>query len=285
MGAITKRNLKIFFRDKTAVFYSLLASFIMIGLYFLFLGDNLTSSLKGIENARDIMDNWLIAGLMAITSLTTTMSVFGIRINDNVDKISKDFFSAPISKRSLAGGYIVSAYVVGLIMSLATYILAEIFVFIRGGIVMDFASTLKIFLVVLIVDFANSAMMLFVTSLFNSHNAYSAAGSIIGTLVGFVTGIYMPIGVLPEWVQWIIKCFPTSHGASIIRQIMMNDALEKGFANAPSSVLEEFQSMLGITYTFGDYTVSNLVSIGILVVTGAVFYALGVINISKKKVA
>jgi len=38
MIGFAKRNLLIFFRDKAAVFFSLLAVFLIIGLYALFLG-------------------------------------------------------------------------------------------------------------------------------------------------------------------------------------------------------------------------------------------------------
>jgi multidrug/hemolysin transport system permease protein len=39
MRAFTVRNLKVFFRDKSSVFFSLLSAIIIIGLYVLFLGD------------------------------------------------------------------------------------------------------------------------------------------------------------------------------------------------------------------------------------------------------
>ncbi len=39
MNLFIGRNLKLFFRDKSAVFFSLLAVFIIIGLYRFFLGD------------------------------------------------------------------------------------------------------------------------------------------------------------------------------------------------------------------------------------------------------
>ncbi len=39
MTIFIKRNLKVFFRDRAAVLFSLLAVFIIIGLYALFLGD------------------------------------------------------------------------------------------------------------------------------------------------------------------------------------------------------------------------------------------------------
>ena len=39
MISFVSRNLKVFFRDKTAVFFSLLAVLIVLGLYIFFLGD------------------------------------------------------------------------------------------------------------------------------------------------------------------------------------------------------------------------------------------------------
>jgi multidrug/hemolysin transport system permease protein len=77
MIAITSRNLKVFFRDKSAVFFSLLAVFIIIGLYALFLGDVWVNSLTEVHDARFLMDSWIMAGLLAVTSVTTTMGAFG----------------------------------------------------------------------------------------------------------------------------------------------------------------------------------------------------------------
>ena len=48
-----KRNLRLFFRDKMSVFFSLLSVFIIIGLYVLFLGDMMTGNMGGLGgNAR-----------------------------------------------------------------------------------------------------------------------------------------------------------------------------------------------------------------------------------------
>ena len=48
MIIFASRVLKIYLRDKTAVFFSLLSSFIIIGLYILFLGETYSSSFEQI---------------------------------------------------------------------------------------------------------------------------------------------------------------------------------------------------------------------------------------------
>ena len=91
MIQITLRNLKLFFRDKMTVFFSLLGVLIIIGLYVLFLGDTITSGMQDIPNARFLMDSWIMAGVLAVTSITTTMGAFGIMVDDRHNNLIKDF--------------------------------------------------------------------------------------------------------------------------------------------------------------------------------------------------
>lgn len=282
MIAFTKRNLKVFFRDRSAVFFSLLASFIIIGLYVLFLGDIYTSDYEDFKNARQMMDHWVMAGLLATTSVTTTMGAFSIMVCDKVQKIRKDFYASPINRKSLAGGYVFSALIIGFIMSVVTFIWAELYIIINGGDILNLSAILKVLFIILIADFTNASMVFFITSFFSSNSAFSTASTVIGTLIGFITGIYLPIGMLPKAVQWVIKLFPTSHAASLMRQVMMEDTLSHAFKGAPQEYLAEFNHMFGITYQFGGHELNGTESILILLASGAVFFFLAVINLSRK---
>ena len=68
MKGLVIRNLKLYFKDKGAVFFSLLGVLIVIGLYILFLGDTFTDGLKEFYKPENIMSGWIMAGLLAITS-------------------------------------------------------------------------------------------------------------------------------------------------------------------------------------------------------------------------
>lgn len=63
MISLIKRNLKLFFRDKTSVFFSLLAVFIIIGLYVLFLGNMMTKNLEDLLGKKTVPVLLLTAGL------------------------------------------------------------------------------------------------------------------------------------------------------------------------------------------------------------------------------
>jgi ABC-2 type transporter. len=281
---IIKRNLLVYFRDKSSVFFSLLAVFIIIGLYALFLGDVWVNSMGDIPGARFLMDSWIVSGLLAVTSVTTTMGAFGIMIEDRVNKIDYDFLSSPIDRRALAGGYIVSSFVIGMIMSVVTLVLSEVYIIANGGSLPGIITLLKIFGLILLSVFANTALVLFIVSFFKSLNAFATASTIIGTVIGFLTGIYLPIGQLPESVQFIVKIFPVSHAASLIRQVLMEAPLAASFNGAPDSSIEEFKLLMGVEFKFGDTVVTTGMSFAILIATAIIFYILSIWNISRKKI-
>jgi multidrug/hemolysin transport system permease protein len=285
MTNLVKRNLKLFFRDRTSVFFSLLAVFIIIGLYVLFLGNMMVKNFKELlgDNARFTVDSWVMAGLLSVTSITTTMGAFGTMVEDKTKKISKDFSSAPLKRSQLAGGYIMSSFIIGVIMSITALVVAEVYIIAGGGKLITLVPLLKLLGVMLLSVFAGSSMVFFIASFFKSNNAFATASTIIGTLIGFLTGIYIPIGSLPSAVQTAIKIFPISHAGALFRQIMMAAPMSIAFKNAPVQAVTSFKQAMGVVFYVGGKELSPLVNILVLVATGIVFYILAVIRISIKK--
>ncbi len=246
MTGFAKRNLLVFFKDRTAVFFSLLSIFIIIGLYALFLGDVWVNSFHGMSGVRYLMDSWIMAGLLAVSSITTTMGAFSIMVDDKVRKIDKDIASSPLKRSSITGGYVFSAFIIGVIMSFITLILAEIYVLLNGGELMTFSTLCKVAVLILLSAFTNTSVVYFLVSFFKSSSAFATASTIIGTLIGFLTGIYLPVGQLPTAVQWVVKVFPASHSAALFRQVMMADPLAKTFVGVPAGR----QSFKGLCESF-----------------------------------
>ena len=135
MKAFLRRNLLLFFKDKSAMFFSLLAVLIIIVLYLLFLGNvwNESDDLSFIANPRLLMDSWTMGGILAVCSITTTMGAFGIMIEDKSKKLYKDFYASPIKRSEITGGYILSSFIIGVVMTCITLVLAEIYIVICGG--------------------------------------------------------------------------------------------------------------------------------------------------------
>ncbi len=283
MKALFIRNLKVYFRDKASVFFSLLAVLIIFMLYLLFLGDMWISNLPDLPGVRAMMDSWIIAGLLAVTSITTVMGAFGTMVDDRAHKIIKDFDAAPISKGKIVAGYELSSFVIGVIMSLLMLVIGELYIVSRGGAWLTPTALLTVLGLILLSALCNTALVSFVVSFFRSQNAFSTASSLLGTLVGFMTGIYMPVGMMPSAVQLIIKVFPVSHAALLLRQTMMAAPMAQVYAGAPAAMQQAFEQEMGVVFHLGGQPMSLATSLAILMGTAVVFYGLSILNFSRKR--
>ncbi|MEA5145909.1 MAG: ABC transporter permease [Candidatus Limiplasma sp.] len=282
MKALLIRNLKVYFRDKASVFFSLLGVLIIFMLYLLFLGDVWISNLPGVPGARALMDSWIISGLLAVTSVTTVMGAFGTMVDDRAHKIIKDFDASPVSRSKIVAGYELSSFVVGTVMSLFALVLGELYIVARGGLWLSPAAMLTVVGLILLSALCNTALVSFVISFFKSQNAFSTASSLLGTLVGFLTGIYMPVGMMPDAVQVLIKVFPVSHAALLLRQTIMAVPLTQTFAGAPEAMRQSFESEMGIVFQWGGSPMSAATSLGILIGASLLFYGLSILQFSRK---
>ncbi len=289
MTAFMKRNLKVFFRDKSSVFFSLLAVLIVLGLYVLFLGDQLVKSFEDkLEDPKRLMDSWIMAGILAVTPISTTLGSFGIMVEDKTKKIYKDFRCSPIRTSSIAGGYILSSFIVGLIMSFFALGITEIYFAVKGYGLLSAMQFLKISGAVFVSVLTSSSLMYLVVCLFNSQGAFATASTIIGTLIGFITGIYLPIGSTDKSIQYIIEFFPVSHAASIFRKILMEDPIKESFRKIPegggvrADAVNEFRLDMGVDFNISNHDVTTLESILYLVAAALVFYTIGIIITGRK---
>ena len=80
--------MRIFFRDKTNVFFALLASLIMFILYVFFLGQLQIDAMKeSFPGASDqaigyFVNSWVFAGILTITSVTTGLAALQVFVSD-----------------------------------------------------------------------------------------------------------------------------------------------------------------------------------------------------------
>lgn len=282
MIVIAKRNVKLFFRDRTAVAMSFLSVFIILGLYVLFLGNTLTASLPDAPGVDFLMNSWVMAGILAVTTVTSTLGAFGVMVEDRAGKIMKDFTAAPIKRSDIVGGYMLSAIAVGIAISLTTLLAAEIYIVANGGKWLAAGALIRLLGLLILSVLASSSIVFLITSLLRTQTAFTTGSTVIGTLIGFLTGIYIPIGSLPEAVQFIIKIFPVSHAGALMRSVMLERPMADSFAGAPESTVEQFKLDMGAAYQFGGEMLPASVSVLILLATTAAFYLASIAIMARK---
>ncbi|WP_153731452.1 ABC transporter permease [Sporosarcina obsidiansis] len=276
MLGFARRNLLLYFRDKAAVFFSLLAVLILLALYVFFLGDLIASGLPNFPAKDWLLLSWIIAGILAVTAVTTTLGAFGVMVEDRSTHAYLDFYASPIKRSSLFGGYVISSIVIGIFMCLMTLFAANAILFFTGEEILSFIQLTKVIGVIFLSVAASGSMILFLVSFFKTANAFVAASTLIGTLLGFLAGIYIPIGNLSASLQTIIKFFPTSHSAALFRQLLMEQPMQEAFAHAPRLAKEEFQLNMGVFFEIYGSSTSPLFSVLYLIGTAIVFFALSI---------
>lgn len=270
---LVKRNMLLFFMNKTSVFFSFMAVFVVLFLYICFLGDMMIKPLEESfpDTARELSDTWIMAGTLGIVSLTSSLSVLGIVIEDKSRHISDDFQVSPISHLQIILAYIISTLCITFLISLVTLGIAEVYIVAYGGHLMNWLTLLQVMGVMLLSILSCTIMLYFFMSFFQSASSFSNATTILGTLSGFLMGIYVPIGSLPTFLQTIISWFPPSHGAALFREVMMEDVLARSFQGAPAQALASFKEQFGLTFSYGSHVSTIQDNVTVLCSMGIVF--------------
>ena len=284
---LAKRMLLLFFRDKLNVFFSLLATLIILMLYVLFLGDMMEQNLQQVlgfwnDQIRVAMASLTMAGMVAVTSVTSCMGALGIAVADK-EESGRDFLTSPIPRWKITLGYVTGAGMVGLIMTTVALLFVLAYVRIIGGSFPDGANMGKLALTVVLSALCGNAMMFFATLFIKTQNAFSGLSSVVGSMIGFIMGIFIPVGVLPGAVQWVVRIFPMSHAASMFRLVLADGELVEMFTGVPEGHLQNFRVLYGLVYEYGDFTSSFWFSAAVLVGFTLLFLLLSVLVMRNKK--
>ncbi len=286
---LSKRHLIMFFRNKSEVFFSLLSVLIVLALYVFFLGDMTINNVKAISGQSSdgidaLVHSWLFAGLTAIGTMTLSIGLLSRMVIDRQNKTFNDFLVAPIKRYALFLSYIVSTFFVVIAISIIVLILGQIVFLLSGGFWYSIFDWLKIFGVLLLVALSSNMMMLFVISFIKSESVLSFLSTIVGTLIGFVIGAYIPIGVMPTVVSMVSNLLPIAHGAALLRQVLMQPSIDYVFSGAPAQVISEYSKFQGVELYLNDTKLTLSMMIVYLVATTLIFIVLNIWRFGKMKV-
>ena len=261
----------VFLRDRGAVFFSLLSMLIVLMLMGVFLGNMneehvvyLLEEYGGVRDipldeahAKELVQYWTLAGILVVNAVTVTLTVTGNRVSDVSGGKLASLYAAPASRGVIAFSYVASAMLIGIFMCVLTLGAALCYIAATGGKMLSFPALGRIFLLVVLNVGVFAVMMYFFAMFVKSSSAWSGFGTVIGTLVGFVGAIYLPMGNLPDGVAAALKYLPVLHGASLMRMACCEQALETTFAGTPPEVLSGYQEYMGIQVKMGGKVVNS----------------------------
>ena len=286
---LVKRNMRLFLRDKGAVFFSLLSMLIVLALMLFFLGDmnvdNLKEALSEIpgRSAETDADNaflfvvlWTCAGIVSINAVTVTLAVYSTMIKDRTEGRLASIYTLPISRLTVSAAYVTAAWLCSVIICVITLAISEIYCIIIGGEIFSMLTHLKLLGMIAVNSFTYAALMYLAAALIKTQGAWSGIGTVVGTLVGFLGGIYIPVGALADGMVNVMKFVPVLYGTKMFRSVMTEDICARIFDGIPDAFRTEYLKIMGVELDFFGTEVNNAACVILLTVCGIVFLSAGV---------
>lgn len=270
MNILVMRHIKLFLKDKASVFFSLLSVFIIITLYLLFLSENITSSLPVFDDRNAFAFLWMFSGVLAVTTATASLGALGKCMEDRVSKKSEDLLITKISNQTLASSYIYYSFIIGVIFTLLLFIGGFVYTWLVFNLFLPLSFSIA--LILLISTLIHTLIFYLIISSLKTMSAFTGFSTLVGTLIGFLAGIYVPIGGLPSYLQKIMILFPATQVTALLRSTLMKDILVPIKELVPDSAYENIIKTLGVELQWNDFIISNQFSwIYLLVLTFILF--------------
>lgn len=278
---LIRRNVKLFFKDKSLFISALIAPLILLFLFIAFLGntykDSLKSGLMGFPVSDRLIEGfaagWLISSLIAVCAVSIAFTANLTMVQDKIMGRSNDLAVAPVSNSTLAlGYYLATALVTGLICYIALFA-GFIYIAIAGwelSVSDVFLTILDTFLLVLFGTAISSVVCRFL----KSQGGITAVEVIVSAAYGFMCGAYMPISQLASVLQTVLKFLPGTYGTSLLHEHLMGGAIDAiGTEGASSELLDGVRDGFDCNLYFFDKAVPQWAMYLVLSVTVIVLVA------------
>ena len=290
---LTKRNTKLFFKDKGMFFCSLITPLILLVLYVTFLGNAfkqtfvsvLPSELNISQNIIDgLAGGQLFASLLAVCCVTVAFCANMLMVQDKYTGARKDLLITQLKKSKLALSYYVATFVCTFIICIVATLACFIYLAVVGWY-MSFLDCLIIFFDVLLLTLFGTVLSSLVNYFLNTQGQVSAVSGIVSSMYGFVCGAYMPIATFGVGIQKVLMFLPSTYASSLIKNHTLNGALTAlKDSGIPTTVIEQIKDSIDCNLYIGG----NQVDIGVCyaIVIATIVALIGVyvlINVIKTK--
>ncbi|MCY6482922.1 ABC transporter permease [Clostridium aestuarii] len=258
MRAITTiwyREFLNYIRDKARIISSVVMSVTMLFVFTFALGEFDTSML-GIEQIQ-----YLLPGIIATTAFMTSISNALSVVTDKTDGFMKEFLVSPTKRSNIAVGKILGSATTAVIQGTIILAISPFF-----GMRYTIGMILGIYIAMIAISVTSSSIGLFLASTAKSAIGFQMQVQMLMMPMMFLSGAYVPIELLPNWIRPVVYINPVTYAVSAFRNISINTT------NIPNVVLEK----MGLVLKIGDFKVTPVVSISIMLIIGLVFLLLAI---------
>ena len=229
---LTRRNVKVYFKDISSVVFSLLASMIVFALYLLFLRgtfvDSIQSTMQGLENlinSADLdmfVDTLLLVGIIGSATITIPYNCLTTIVRDRERKVDYDVLATPVKRWQIIVSYLAAAVISSFIMTALLLTIGLVVLNSMGDMHLTVMNLLATYGIVFLGCLSSSAFFMVIVLFFKSSSAAGAFFGILSAAAGFVIGAYIPVSQFSSTVQTVCNVFPASQICALLRNTLLN---------------------------------------------------------------
>lgn len=297
LGALIRRNTKLYFKDKGMFFTSLITPLILLVLYSTFLSNVYEQTFRdALEAAGATVPDKLIGGcvggelvssLLAVSCVTVAFCSNLLTVQDKITGSRRDLTIAPVKSGTLALGYYLSTLISTLLICFAATGVCLGYLAYAGWYLTAGDVAALLLDVVLLVLFG-TALSSCVNFFLSTNGQASAVGTVVSAGYGFICGAYMPISQFSEGLQKVISFLPGTYGTSLLRNHALRGVFEEMDAQSfPSEVVEAIRDSVDCNlYFFGnkvELSAMYLVLIAAIVIAIGLYVVMNVLTGKKRR--
>lgn len=235
ISALTRRNIKLFFKDKGMFFSSMITPIILLVIYSTFLSkvykDIFLSIIPQSLNTSDkiinaLANGQLVSSLLAVCCVTVAFCSNLIMVQDKHLGTRRDFTVSPVKSSTLSLSYYLATAANTLIVCLCAFAVCMIYTAATGWFISLKDVLLMLTDIFLLVMFG-TALSSIINSFLSTQGQMSAVGTIVSAGYGFICGAYMPMSQFGEGLRNVLSFLPGTYGTALIRNHALNGALNK----------------------------------------------------------
>ena len=291
--AMTKRNIKLFFRDKGLFFTSMITPIILLILYATFLAnvyrDSFSSSIPPeiLETMpKDLVNGTvaaqLFAALLSVCTVTVAFCSNTIMAQDKVCGARKDFTITPVRKSTLALSYYFGTLATTLIVTFLATAVSLLYIATQGWYYTAW-DVVRLFLDVLLLTTFGTALSSVVNRFLTTQGQISAVGTMVSAGYGFICGAYMPISQFGKGLQNALSFLPGTYATSLLKNDALSGALAEMGKSIPPEEMERIRRVMDCSPEFFGTRVSVFAMVMIVLVATLLCTGLYLLLFSAKK--
>ena len=294
LWSLTRRNTKLFFKDKGMFISSLITPLILLVLYVTFLAnvyrDGFMSAVAGMNIDVTVINGTvgaqLVSSLLAVSCVTVAFCSNLLMIQDKTSGARADITVSPVKKSTLAISYFLASAFSTVIIGF-TALGAGLLYLLKMGWYMSLSDVLLIMLDVFLLTIFGTALSSCINFPLSTNGQASAVGTIVSSGYGFICGAYMPLSNFSGGLQKVISFLPGTYGTSLLR----NHALRGVYAEMadigfPPEIVESIKDSIDCNIYFfgtkvGQGTMYIILTCSIVVFVG-IYILMNVLSKAKK---